>query len=50
MSKTQNEAIEMKENEVYGVSIVTLEPERPPQESVLMSTNICYVTIQDFKS
>ena len=46
MSKT----IEMKENEVYGVSIAALEPERPPQESVLMSRNIRYVTIQKFKS
>ena len=38
----------MKENEVYGVSIAALEPERSPQESVLMSSNICYATIQDF--
>ena len=50
MSKTQNEPIEMKENEVYGVSIAALEPERSPQESVLMSRNLCYVTIRDFKS
>ena len=46
MSKTQNEPIEMKENEVCGVSIAALEPERSPQESVLMSRNICYVKIQ----
>ena len=50
MSKTQNEPIQMKENEVYGVSVAALEPERSPQESVLMSRNICYVTVQDFKS
>ena len=50
MSKTQNEPIQMKENEVYGVSVAALEPERPPQGSVLMSRNICYVTVQDFKS
>ena len=49
-SKTQNEPIQMKENEVYGVSIAALESERPSQESVLMSRNICYVTVQDFKS
>ena len=46
MSKTQNEPIEMKENEVYGVSIAALEPERPPQGNVLMSRNINFVMLQ----
>ena len=47
ISETQNEPIEMKENEVYGVAIAAPEPERSPQESVSMRRNICYVT--DFK-
>ena len=49
VSETHKEPIEMKKNEVYGISIAALEPERPPQGSVLMSRNICYVTVQDFK-
>ena len=41
------EDIEMKENEVYGVSMETVRAGRPQmQDDALMSRNVCYVTTQ----
>ena len=42
----------MKENEVYGVSMATLQAKRQqPQmpDDALMSRNVCYATIQHKK-
>ena len=38
----------MKENEVYGVSMATLQAGQQPQmpDNILMSRNVCYATTQ----
>ena len=38
----------MKENEVYGVSMTTLQAGQQPQmpNNILMSRNVCYATTQ----
>jgi hypothetical protein len=49
ISNPKDQDIEMKENEVYGVSMATLQAERrQPQmpDDVLMSRNVCYATTQ----
>ena len=42
----EGEDIKMKENEVYGVSMVTIPGQPQTQDSTLMSTNVCYATTQ----